>query len=747
MPFTVSPGVLTREIDLTTVVPTIATTQGGFSGPFLWGPIEDPARGRVSTVTQLDDQFYIPDENTFVSYYSCANFLSYGGTVEISRIANTSARNASTANTTYGATQEGATVLIKNQEAYEINYDPSTGGSETGTYGPFVAKWAGERGNALKISICGPDKEAATLTGQVTIDGTTGRLSGENTNFFEEVRDNDVIYIGSDKYLVNNVMSTSGTNTAYVVQTPGASSVTAKTTATPVNVYKTSGFESDPAAIFGTITVAKDSKSVGGNSSTFFTRQVQPGDFITVTDDNSNPVRLKVASIQDDDSLTLTEKAKTAVTGKTWNRQWEYACSPGSSQTQAEAPTTTQWTDNLGGSNDEVHIVIADETGMWGTTRTSSTAGTQIQKYFNVSVAKNSPDYYKNKLNNDKFVWFMSHPQGAISTKNPNDSTESSWGSNASGSVKFPACGKVATYSFNGGENGLGDLSNADYTAGWDKFKEASDTSVSVLFAGEANSTVASHIITNIAEYRKDCMAFVSPEKSDVVGNSDKANAVVAFRNALPSSSYGVIDSGWKKQFDRHNQTDRFIPLNADIAGLTVLTAESAGAFFSPAGFSRGNLKNVGDLAWNPSAADRDKLYTKGINSVVRFPGQGTVLFGDKTLLSKPNAFDRINVRQLFITLEKSISQAAEQALFEFNDDFTRSQFVSIVDPFLRDIQARGGITDFLVVCDESNNTPQVIDSNQFVGAIYVKPARSINFVELSFVAVRTGVAFNEVVQ
>ena len=747
MPFTVSPGVLTREIDLTTVVPTIATTQGGFSGPFLWGPIEDPARGRVSTVTQLEDQFYIPDENTFVSYYSCANFLSYGGTVEISRIANTSARNASTANTTYGATQEGATVLIKNQEGYEINYDPSTGGSETGTYGPFVAKWAGERGNALKISICGPDKEAATLTGQVTIDGTTGRLSGENTSFFEEVRDNDVIYIGSDKYLVNNVMSTSGTNTAYVVQTPGASSVTAKTTATPVNVYKTSGFESDPAAIFGTITVAKGSKSVGGNSSTFFTRQVQPGDFITVTDDSSNPVRLKVASIQDDDSLTLTEKAKTAVTGKTWNRQWEYACSPGSSQTQAEAPTTTQWTDNLGGSNDEVHIVIVDETGMWGTTRTSSTADTQIQKYFNVSVAKNSPDYYKNKLNNDKFVWFMSHPQGAISTKNSNDSTESSWGSNASGSVKFPACGKVATYSFNGGENGLGDLSNADYTAGWDKFKEASDTSVSVLFAGEANSTVASHIITNVAEYRKDCMAFVSPERSDVIGNADKANAVVAFRNALPSSSYGVIDSGWKKQFDRHNQTDRFIPLNADIAGLTVLTAESAGAFFSPAGFSRGNLRNVGDLAWNPSAADRDKLYTKGINSVVRFPGQGTVLFGDKTLLSKPNAFDRINVRQLFITLEKSISQAAEQALFEFNDDFTRSQFVSIVDPFLRDIQARGGITDFLVVCDESNNTPQVIDSNQFVGAIYVKPARSINFVELSFVAVRTGVAFNEVVQ
>lgn len=745
MPFTVSPGVLTREIDLTTVVPTIATTQGGFSGPFLWGPIEDPARGRVSTVSQLDDQFYIPDESTFVSYYSCANFLSYGGTVEVSRIANTSARNASTANTTYGATQEGATVLIKNQEGYEVNYDPSTGGSETGTYGPFVAKWAGARGNALKISICGPDKEASSLSGSITIDGTTGLLSSTDANFYEEVRDNDTIWIGAEKYLVNNVMNTTGTDTAYVVQTPGASSVTAQTTVS-MSVYKSSGFESDSSAIFGTISVAINSKSVTGTG-TFFTRQVQPGDFITVTDDSSNPVRLKVASIASDTALTLVSKAKTAVTSKSFNRQWEYACSPGSSQLQAEAPTTSQYAENIGASNDEVHIVIVDETGMWGTTRTSSTAGTQIQKYFNVSVAKNSPEYYKNKLNNDKFVWFMSHPSGSISTKNSNDSTESSWGSNAAGSVKFPACGKVATFSFNGGIDGLQNLSNADYTAGWDKFKEASDTSVSVLFAGEANSTVASHIITNVAEYRKDCMAFVSPEKSDVVGNADKANAVVAFRNALPSSSYGVIDSGWKKQFDRHNQTDRFIPLNADIAGLTVLTSETAGAFFSPAGFSRGNLRNVGDLAWNPSAADRDKLYTKGINSVVRFPGQGTVLFGDKTLLSKPNAFDRINVRQLFITLEKSISQAAEQALFEFNDDFTRSQFVSIVDPFLRDIQARGGITDFLVVCDESNNTPQVIDSNQFVGAIYVKPARSINFVELSFVAVRTGVAFNEVVQ
>jgi phage tail sheath protein FI len=221
---------------------------------------------------------------------------------------------------------------------------------------------------------------------------------------------------------------------------------------------------------------------------------------------------------------------------------------------------------------------------------------------------------------------------------------------------------------------------------------------------------------------------------------------IIAFRDGLPSSSYAVMDSGWKYQYDKYNDLYRYVPLNADTAGLMVQTDTTRDPWYSPAGFNRGNVKNAIRLAYNPSKADRDQLYKKGINPAVTFPGQGTVLFGDKTMLAKPSAFDRINVRRLFIVLEKAISTASKFTLFEFNDEFTRSQFRNLVEPFLRDVQGRRGITDFRVVCDGTNNTGEVIDRNEFIGDIYIKPARSINFIQLNFVAVRTGVEFSEVV-
>ena len=242
-------------------------------------------------------------------------------------------------------------------------------------------------------------------------------------------------------------------------------------------------------------------------------------------------------------------------------------------------------------------------------------------------------------------------------------------------------------------------------------------------------------------------MVFCSPEQADVVNNDGaETGAIIDYRNALSSTSYAVIDSGWKYQYDKYNDTFRYIPLNADTAGLVVRTTLERDFFFSPAGFNRGQVKNVARLAWNPNKTERDLLYKSGINPVVSFSGQGTILFGDKTLLAKPSAFDRINVRRLFITLEKSISTFAQFSMFEFNDDFTRSSFVSAVEPFLRDIQGRGGITDFAVVCDESNNTQEVIDRNEFIGSIFIKPTKSINFILLNFVAVRSGVEFDEVV-
>jgi phage tail sheath protein FI len=292
--------------------------------------------------------------------------------------------------------------------------------------------------------------------------------------------------------------------------------------------------------------------------------------------------------------------------------------------------------------------------------------------------------------------------------------------------------------------------SDAAYIDGYDKFSNADETDISFILGAAANQTRAVHLINNIAEKRLDCIALLSPERADVVNNAlysgKQAEDIVAYRNTLPSSSYGVMDSGWKYQYDKFNDVYRYVPLNGDTGGTMVRTDQQRDPWFSPAGFNRGNIKNVIKLAFNPNKAERDVLYKAGVNPVVSFPGQGTVLFGDKTLLAKPSAFDRINVRRLFIVLEKSISTASKFTLFEFNDEFTRANFVNLVEPFLRDVQGRRGITDFRVVCDESNNTPEVIDRNEFIGDIFIKPARSINFIQLNFVAVRTGVDFSEVV-
>ena len=264
------------------------------------------------------------------------------------------------------------------------------------------------------------------------------------------------------------------------------------------------------------------------------------------------------------------------------------------------------------------------------------------------------------------------------------------------------------------------------------------------------NSEFDTHgtMIIDLVERRRDCVAFISPRRGAVVNvanvNTQTSNVKTGF-DLLPSSSYAVFDSGYKQMFDKYNDVFRFVPLNGDIAGLCAFTDRVADSFFSPAGFNRGNIRGAIKLAYNPQQADRDILYRARINPVVNFPGQGVVLFGDKTALTKPSAFDRINVRRLFLLLEKAIATASKFQLFEFNDEFTRAQFRNLVEPFLRDIQGRRGITDFSVVCDANNNTGEVIDRNEFVADIFIKPARSINFITLNFIATRTGVAFSEV--
>ena len=283
---------------------------------------------------------------------------------------------------------------------------------------------------------------------------------------------------------------------------------------------------------------------------------------------------------------------------------------------------------------------------------------------------------------------------------------------------------------------------------GIDLYQNAEEIDISLVLAGKANTVIANYIIDNIAEDRKDCVVFISPERGDVVEQALGAelDQVLSFETGLTQSSYAVVDSGYKYQYDKYNDKFRYVPLNGDIAGLCVRTDDTRDPWYSPAGYNRGIIKNVVKLAYNPKKGERDQLYKAGVNPVITQAGQGTLLFGDKTLLAKPSAFDRINVRRLFIVLEKAIATAAKYSLFEFNDEFTRAQFRNLVEPFLRDVQGRRGIFDFRVVCDTSNNTGDVIDRNEFVGDIYVKPARSINFIQLNFVAVRTGVEFEEIV-
>lgn len=424
---------------------------------------------------------------------------------------------------------------------------------------------------------------------------------------------------------------------------------------------------------------------------------------------------------------TLKVSVADANTYSGWTYASQFTSSPG----------TSTYVSNKGGTFDEVHVIVIDEDGLFTGTR-----GTVLEKFGFVSKASDAKDdsgngnYYKQVLQNkSKYIYWTSHPTTL--------STGTSWGSTANNTA-FANLTANVTVSLSGGVDGT--ISTANVVTAYDYFSNAESVDISLIVSGPADATIAT-ALTTTAETRKDCVVFLSPQKTNVVDNSgSETTAVVAYRNTLTSSSYAVLDSNWKYQYDKYNDVYRYVPMNGDVAGLCARTDQERDPWFSPGGLNRGIIRNVIKLAWNPTKTNRDDLYIKGINPIISIQGEGTVLFGDKTMLSKPSAFDRINVRRLFIVLEKAIARAARFSLFEYNDQFTRAQFVALVEPFLRDVQGRRGITDFRVVCDESNNTGEVIDRNEFIGDIYIKPARSINFIQLNFVAVRTGVSFDEVV-
>ena len=632
MAFQLSPGVLVRETDLTSVVPAVSSTIGAFVGNFQWGPA-----GEITTINSennLVERFFKPNDTVAADFFTAASFLAYGNNLKVVRaIDDTTAVNA---------VASGTAALIKNSDDYENNH--STG---AGSNGMWAAKYPGALGNSLKVSFADSSNFDTNSVASATVTAGGSGYTSATVTFAAP---------SSGITATGTATVSSGAVTAIVITNPG------------------NGYSSAPTA-----TIAGD-----GSSAT-----------------------------------------ATSVLATDWTYKGQFD----------RAPLTTSRVSVDGGSNDELHVVVIDEDGLF-----SGVAGTILERFEGLSKASDGKAleggsiFYKDVLNRQsKYIYWTDHP-----------AADATWGT--SGNQKTFTSGFTSaesTVSMTGGVSDSPD--SGDIQTAWALFADAEQTDVSLLITGAQTTTDQKYVQDNIAKVRKDCISFHSPLLTDVVNNpGSEESAITTTKGSLAATSYSFMDSNWKYMYDRYNDVYRWVPLCGDTAGLCVATDDSNDAWWSPAGFNRGQIRNAVKLAWNPTKTNRDNLYKIGVNPVINSPGNGIVLFGDKTLLAAPSAFDRINVRRLFIVLEKAISTAAKYQLFEFNDSFTRNQFTSIVNPFLRNVQGRRGIYDFKVICDESNNTGTVIDANEFIADIFKKPTRSINFITLNFVASRSGVAFEE---
>lgn len=624
MAFQVSPGVVTREVDLSSIIPAVSTTVAAFAGHFEWGPVDKAVT--VDSENNLVALFGEPKESrggNYKEWFTAANFLGYGNNLRVVRYAGDSSFNS--AGPSGPETNLGS--FIKNEDDVPAVITNAGASADEGNW-HWHARYPGVKGDSLKV---------------VWHDG--GATTGKS----------------------------------------------------------------------------------GGNA------------------------HLKVSTSAYND--------------------WQYA---GNFQTRV--PNSTQWAEvatGLSGGDqifDAVNFAVVDQDGLF-----SGTKGTVLEVFDGVSKASNAKksdgtdNYYRTVINNSsKYIFATQHPQTLGNSANCSaeygrfgvTGGTKRWGTelDANGGTFDVFHGHMGT---TGGYNtsltgGTGEFSGTvpttGTTQGFGLFTDTDTEEISLILGGPRTASEAGDLV-DLAEARKDCVAFISPEEADVLSNdvpviqSTAETNVIDFRTTQlnKNSSYGFLDSGWKYQYDRFADKYRYVPLNGDVAGIAVRSDENSETWFSPAGFNRGQVRNVVKLAFNPSKTNRDNLYRDQVNPVVSFPGEGTVLFGDKTLQTKPSSFDRLNVRRLFIVLEKAISTAAKYQLFEQNDDFTRSHFRSMIEPFLRDVRARRGVTDFKVICDSSNNTSAVVDRNEFVADIYIKPTKSINFITLNFVATAQGVDFSEI--
>jgi hypothetical protein len=809
MPFQLSPGVAVVEKDFSSIVPAVSSSSGAFAGVFAWGPVLDPVT--ISSENLLVSRFGQPNDTdtVFQSFFTAANFLGYTNNLLVVRADSTLARNAVVSGTPIKIKNfDDYTTNFSTGQAsvgeFAAKYPGSLGNSlkvamcdqntwsqtvTAATTAAIAATTVSTTGTVGAITGTGP--WTATITGMssttglvvgstITATAGTGTLFGGSPTSVVVASIIDATSItytvtGGTTPTAGTITNVNTTSTTMTVSAVASGSLKVGQTLSGANISTGTTLVSQLTATgSAVVTPTFASGGVAGTNQLAVSSAtgILVGQFVsgtgiaansyvtsiigtTVTLSNnftstvSGTISFYTAGGVGTYRVSISQTAASATVNATGQFLWAYASEFDSK------PTTSSFVSTANGANDEMHIVVIDEDGYW-----SGVQGTVLEKFAYVSKASDAKksdgtnNYYVNVINSQsRYVWWMDHPVGSAVTTTVNGvgTLGATWGVPAM-LTQFKDLTAPLAYSLGGGVDDF-TATTSQLQNAYSLFANAELYDISLVMTGSANATVSKYVVQNVAEYRKDCVAFVSPtliaDGKPILGNSVTAIAdILAYRND-PSfnvdSSYAVLDSGFKYQYDRYNDKYRYVPLNGDVAGLCARTDYTDDPWFSPGGLNRGQIKNVVKLAINPNKTDRDLLYKAGINPVVNFPGQGTVLFGDKTLQSKPSAFDRINVRRLFIVLEKAIATAAKFQLFEFNDSFTRAQFKNLVEPFLRDVQGRRGVTDFRIKCDDANNTGEVIDRNEFVADIFIKPARSINFITLNFVAARSAVSFEEI--
>ena len=741
-----SPGVVVQERDLTTITTLSTANIGVLAAPFEQGPVEEIVT--IANERNLTDIFGKPNDNNYEYWFTASQFLSYGGVLKTVRVTSSSLKNG---------VDTGTAPLIKNFQDYETNYETANNNWT------WAAKTPGTKGNSIGIFVTDAGAD------QIAVLPAPG--SG---NEHEYVADEAVTASSgaAGKVFKYSILLTVDTVVGdFVVGTSTTISIGGSDESVNILAWDPANKKLEIGLPSGGVTgILSDNQVITqGTNTAAIDQTIERRLYIGL---NKGSINFNAA-----DSVSDTNSTAAAITSvRSEYDEREYL--PGVKWVSvAPRPETSKFASEVGGFRDELHIVVVDIDG-----KITGTTGALLERFIGLSKASDAKtsvgetNYYVNALKaRSEYVYWGEHELGVFNATA--SGSAGTWGISASGrqfnllrsaagSTDYPAARTTvgsknnATFYYRladgadyAASGGVYTVSNTDVTTAYELLEDPESQTIDYILTGPSGATDAEALakvtaLTNIVEERRDCMLFVSPRRGNIIGISNAnsiTNNIISFFDLLPSSSYSVFDSGYKYIYDKYNDVYRYVPANGDVAGLCLQTTEVSEPWFSPAGFQRGILRNAIKLAYTPNKTQRDRLYGARVNPIVSFPGQGVVLFGDKTAQGFASAFDRINVRRLFLTIERVISGAAKSQLFEQNDAAQRSLFLNIVEPYLREVQGRRGVTDFLVKCDDDNNPSEAVDRGEFYAEIFVKPTRTINYITLTFTATRSGVAFTEV--